>query len=202
MIFIVTAYRIEAEPFFNYFDFADDESAADYQIFRSDQAILGISGEGKRNAAELTELFISKHVKIEDRGRYTWLNFGIAGSGSHRYGSLVMANEVIDDTSGTRWPLPDWNLGVVSPATVKTVAKPANDYRKDLVYDMESSGMMSVLSTHSIEQSALVVKLISDAPKYPYHRLTKSDIVQLLKSVEGELHALIQRFEYAVKTAN
>lgn len=195
MKFIISAYRAEAELFLNFADFASDKSIHEFQVFRSGHAVLGISGEGKRQAEKLTELLVSRYVLEPGRESSRWFNFGVAGSGSHMPGSLVYANQVIDTETENRWELPPRDPGDVSVATLKTVPKPSREYQEGVIYDMEASGILGVLSRHSLTRQACFLKLISDGPAYPFHRVAKADILRLLNDAEQKLHPIIQAWQ-------
>ncbi|MCY4275813.1 MAG: hypothetical protein OXE41_10545, partial [Gammaproteobacteria bacterium] len=62
MIFTISAYRAEAESFLKISNFVADQSISEFQVFRSKHVVLGISGEGKRRAEQLTGLLISRYV--------------------------------------------------------------------------------------------------------------------------------------------
>ncbi|MYB34161.1 MAG: hypothetical protein F4X92_03365 [Gammaproteobacteria bacterium] len=192
MKFIISAYRAEAESLLSFSEFASDRSIREFQVFRSGYAVLGISGEGKRQAEKLTELLISRYVVELGMESSLWVNFGIAGSGSHMPGSLVYANPVIDMETGNQWQLFLRDTEDVPVATLKTVTRPSREYQEGVIYDMEASGMLSVLSRHSLIRQALVLKLISDGPDHPYHRITKSGILKLLSNGEQKLHSIIR----------
>ncbi len=191
MIFIITAYRAEAEPFLKTFDFDVDKSVGDFQVFRSEAMVLGISGEGKKYSAKLTESLISGYVHAAGIESSFWLNFGIAGSGSHRLGTLIYADQVIDAESNNLWDLSARDFLDFPVMTVKTVTRPSREYQEKVAYDMEASGILQALSKHSLTQQALVLKLITDGPDYPFHRVAKSDVLEFLTAAEQKLHSII-----------
>ncbi len=195
MKFIIIAYRAEAESFLNFSDFVSDTSIREYQVLRAGDTVLGISGEGKRNAENLTKLLIARYVLELGMESSLWFNFGVAGSGSHMPGSLVYASQVIDTETGNQWQLSSRDTGDVSVATLKTVAKPSEEYQEGMIYDMEASGILGVLSKHSLSRQALVLKLISDGPNQPFHRITKSDILKLLNDAEQKLCSIIHAWQ-------
>ena len=201
-MFIITAHQAEAKPFLDYFNFVLDDSVGEFWIFRSDEAILGISGQGKRRAFELTELLVSQYALAKARNDWLWLNFGIAGSGSHDLGSLVMADTVIDAAIGNRWKMPNRDLAGISAATLKTVAEPSDEYQRGIICDMESSGILRVLSEHSVVKNALILKLVSDVPDYPFHCVTKQDILTLIDAAKPRLHAVMQALQSARAAEN
>ncbi|MCY4228685.1 MAG: hypothetical protein OXF20_13545 [Gammaproteobacteria bacterium] len=195
MKFIISAYRAEAESLLDFSDFVFDKSIREFQVFRSGQAVLGISGEGKKQAEKLTALLISRYVLDLGVKSSLWFNFGVAGSGSHVPGSLVYASRVVDAETKNQWELLARDAGDVSVATLNTVTKPSNEYQEGMIYDMEASGILSALSSHSLARQALVLKLISDGPDYPFHCLTKSDIVKLLGDARQKLYSIIHALQ-------
>jgi len=198
VIFTISAYRAEAESFLKISNFVADQSISEFQVFRSKHVVLGISGEGKRRAEQLTGLLISRYVIELGLESSLWFNFGIAGSGSHELGSLVYANEVIDVETGTHWELSPRKTGNEVVATLNTVIEPSREYQEGMIYDMEASGILNMLSRHSLIRQALVLKLISDGSDHPFFCVTKSDIVKLLSDTEPKVrsifHALSQPY--------
>ncbi len=190
MKFIISAYRSEAEAFLNFSDFVADQSIHEFQVFRTERVILGISGEGKKQAERLTDLFISRYVHSEGVESSLWFNFGVAGSGSHQTGSLVYAHQVIDAETRNQWKLPYRKTGNDLAATLKTVDKPSQEYKEGVIYDMEASGILSVLSRHSLIHQVLIVKLISDGPEHPLNYVHQSDILKLLSEAGQQVHSI------------
>lgn len=190
-MFVITAFRIEAEPFIDYFDAVEDGPGQGYRLYRSEHAMIGVCGPGKSRAVILTRHLLSNYASSGGRGRWPWLNFGIAGSGSHECGALVWASAVVDAVSADAWRLPIWKFGDLPRATVETVPQPAEDYRKEVLYDMESSGIAAVLSEHSALERTAVLKLVSDGPEHPARDLGIQRIAQLVGQSESGIHALL-----------
>lgn len=191
---MITAFRIEAEPFIDYFGAVEDGPGQGYRFYRSEHAVIGVCGPGKRRAAILTRHLISDYAGSGGRDRWPWLNFGIAGSGSHECGALVCASTVVDAVSGKVWSLPTWKFGDIPRGTIETVPQPAEDYREEILYDMESSGIIAALSEHSALRRTAVVKLVSDGPGYPVRDLGIQRIVELIGQSESRIHALLDEF--------
>ncbi len=191
MLVVLTAFLPEARPFIESFGLHEQPRRSEGKVFFGPGVLLGVCGQGRRRAAGMTRLLIDQlHDRIV-RKDACWLNFGIAGSGSHDVGTMIIAHEVRDADSGEQWCLqPSFETGYPA-STVLTVSSPTDTYETGTVHEMEASGMMSALSGQIGRADAMVIKMISDGPGYPIQDLSVDVALSLLKRHRFRIEELI-----------
>jgi len=187
---IITAYKSEATPIIDALNLSPFSGNGQFPLYTRPGIRLGISGMGCHNAQRLVRyLQDSPGCKIETE---TWINFGIAGSADWEPGELVLAESVIDQSSGEKWILKHVVALNLPRACLCTVKSPQNDYDNNRVYDMEAAGIVSLLSDSKCCHSLVILKLISDGPENPVGKLTQNAIRKLIQTKKDDIIAAIQ----------
>ncbi len=205
MLNIITALKVEAAPLIEGLSLKP-QPLSKHSIFSGCGVQLGISGPGCANARALTRYFLGRqnpenqnpesHNPEYQRELTYWLNFGIAGSAVWEIGDLVLAHTVTDQSPGKTGK--NWTLGNginlnLPGAHICTVESPQAAYQGHNVYDMETAGMISVLSDWNLLERAFIVKIISDGPSKPVKSLTKQDLQQMIHGRKKDILAITEK---------
>ncbi|WP_423909350.1 hypothetical protein [Candidatus Spongiihabitans sp.] len=204
MLNIITALKAEAAPFIEGLSLKQ-QPLSKRLIFSGCGIQLAISGPGCTNARALTSYFLGRHNPENQNPEHQreltyWLNFGIAGSAAWEIGDLVLAHTVTDQSPGKTgqiWTLENGiNLNLPG-AHICTVESPQATYYGHNVYDMETAGMISVLSDRNLLGRAFIVKIISDGPSKPVESLTKQDLQQMIHGRKKDILAITEKIHSA-----
>ncbi|QCX33261.1 5'-methylthioadenosine/S-adenosylhomocysteine nucleosidase [Caloramator sp. E03] len=165
MVFIVTALMLEASPLIEYFSLKKDMKINNYQVYKNSDIALVISGVGKiKSAMAAIYLLSTFKSKKED----ILINIGFCGTNSLKYalGELIAINKVKDMDTGKDY-YPDVYFGKNIPKeTLCCSSKPIfkEDYKedKDMLFDMESVGIMEAGQKFLYTHNTVILKIISD----------------------------------------
>lgn len=172
MILIVTALRIEAVPFIDYYKLKRDMTFKRYEVFKSrdDSVTLLITRPGKLQAAiALTELLTCYDITPYDY----MINIGICGCFSApdilRTPPVYLCHSILDHDTGRRY-YPD--MSVAHPfkeADLETFSVAVNSNNSDQVsaalVDMEASALFEAGNYHFTTGQMFFVKIPSDTLK-------------------------------------
>lgn len=197
MLNIITALKAEAAPIIAGLSLKPLPLSADYCIFSGHGVRLGISGMGCDKVGILTDYFLAQNNPAYRHETVYWLNFGMAGSAVWKIGELVLAKTVTEQSTGKIWTL---GLGINSGINfnlptghICTVQSPQAICQGNKVYDMEASGMVSLLSERNLLEHTFIVKIISDGPSRPLESLTKHDLQHTLNDRKKEILAITRK---------
>lgn len=166
---LITATRMEAEPFIKIFDMKEIEKKP-FSIYEGKDFLLGISGIGKANAAMGTAYCCVNYQP----GNI--LNAGAAGAvdENHQVGSIYQVEKTIEPDrphlrSNTPWIQTPDTLEGFNNAVLATQDKPINDvetFKKlsdsaDLV-DMEGASVLQ--AARRFNSRCYLFKFVSDTP--------------------------------------
>ena len=136
-----------------------------------------ISGIGQSRAGKATK-YLSD---VSDAKRWTvWVNIGMAGSNTGKYGELFLVDKVTQDrTKNCFYP------GTAVKTTLKktallTVDKPLFNYSEVDLVDMEAAAFVMVASKMSCRELILVMKVVSDGPNNSINNLTAQRASELI----------------------
>jgi adenosylhomocysteine nucleosidase len=163
LIDIVTALHCEAKPLITKFNLKKDTASTKFDLFRSSDVSLIVSGMGKIRSAAATTFLLHTGGVPE-----AVVNIGICGSANAHWklGSLFVINKVTDHASGREF-YPDlvYKFGLEESA-VETFDKPVvmeNISGMDLgLVDMEASGFFQSASLFLESHRIVCLKIISD----------------------------------------
>jgi nucleoside phosphorylase len=167
MIFIITALKLEANAFIDYYQLKKDPLSDIFPIYSNETIKLIISGVGKIQSSMAT-LYLYTHFKSLAKKPTLLINAGFCGSSTLKYplGTLLRFNKVTDlDNNRDYYPdvLSNTNIPVEQLNCVSKVVR-KNDSSKNgqSFYDMESTGIIEAskkfLNTHQV----IILKIISD----------------------------------------
>lgn len=191
MLVVLTAFLPEARPFIEFFGLREQPRIDGGRIFSGPGVLLGVSGQGRKRAATMTRSLLGQLADETVRKEACWLNFGIAGSGAFEIGTMVSANAVRDGESARQWCLQPFVETGYLTGTVLTVSSPSDAYESGAVYEMEASGMVSVLSDQIGPTNVMVVKMISDGPGLPVQDLSAGVVRSLLDRYRSRIEELM-----------
>lgn len=161
MIYLVTALMIEASPFINKYKLKKDMGLNEFQVFRSDEVVLIITGVGKIKAAMgLVYLFSQYGITRKD----IVVNIGLCGSLALPVGTLIIADKITDhDTKRDYYPdiLTEGFMRRKLVCYSHVVSKDEIT-KDDIIVDMESAGIMEAAYKFVNAHQIVVCKIVSD----------------------------------------
>lgn len=156
---LVVALPAEARPLVSHLGLEREPSAGSFATYRRDDAVLVVSGVGKRAAQAATGHLFARTGEVRDA---LWLNLGIAGHATRGLGEVVLAHKVVDAASGRCW-YPPWVLDPpCATGEVRTVEAVEESYAEDALYEMESAGFFAAASRFATAELVQAVKVVSD----------------------------------------
>lgn len=126
-----------------------------------------------------------------------WLNIGIAGSRAFEIGDAVLAQRIIDNTTGQRfYPGLCFPLPLSSTcADVVSVTSPEANYPTSSVYDMEAAGFYSAALRFTTSELIHSLKIISDNPARTVDKIDEKVVVELMTQRLPEIQQLIEQLD-------
>ena len=165
MIYICTFMYKEAVSFIKQLNLKKDFTHMKFDIFRSEEAMLVISGIGKVRAAIAVAYLLGKN----EPGKFDLLaNIGICGAGNPgiAVGKVFYCNKIIDnDTKMTFYPdmLFKHPFDEASIETFsKLVSRPDEESLEGYLADMEASGVFQAASVFLRPHQLVFIKVVSD----------------------------------------
>ena len=145
---IISAFYKEVAPIIKYYNLKKENSP--FEIFKSDEIIVIISGIGKLNSAIVTTYLLSNY-EID-----FCINFGIAGSSKFKVGEIFMINKI------NKKLYPDILYSHPFKETfIECFDKIKTDGEFNLV-DMESEGFFKAATKFMPLENIFIIKIVSD----------------------------------------
>ncbi|VAX10115.1 hypothetical protein MNBD_GAMMA26-1296 [hydrothermal vent metagenome] len=186
---LVVALPAEARPLINHFGLRRQQPDGAFPIYRNEQVSLVLSGVGKQASAAATRcLFEGNDLATGS----IWINIGIAGHACRPVGDIILANNVVDETTGQHW-MPQ--LGFVPPCDLDmltTLNQPDNDYARPGAFDMEAAGFLAAAG-----QKAYCLKIISDNKNNQSRGIKGKVVSQLVMAQLGILDRFIKQLSHS-----
>lgn len=133
-------------------------------------------------------------VQLQIPKHWCWLNLGIAGSGVHARGSWVLANRVLDESSGlVAFLRPPQSLGLVRDC-VRTVAQPTNAHQQSGVLEMEASGFVAAARRFTSLEQIAVAKLVVDTDEDELAQINKSTMLRFCADNVSQIYPWIEYY--------
>lgn len=182
MIFICTAMHCEASPFIKHFRLKKDFESQKFQIYKSKEVILIITGIGKIESAIAVTYLLTKY---EPTDADFLINVGICGTSDENIGigTAFLCNKIIDhDTKRNVYP----DMLFKHPfreASIETCSTAVNDeeaYIKGQLVDMEASAVYLSARVFLKMHQMLFIKIVSDHLK-GLEQLNRDFISQLIE---------------------
>ena len=192
-LFVVAALPSEARPLVNHWGLKRLSSGGPYPVYQSacGARSLIVSGVGKVAAAAAVG-YLAGHIGAKRSD--AWLNVGIAGSGEHGLGTLVVGHKVVDVGAAKSWYPSQLFQGPrlrrYLSAVIRTFEEEVTDYPGDGVVEMEAAGFVGAAMRHSSVELVQVVKVVSDTPEEPASGITPEGVSALITDKLEEITAL------------
>ncbi len=164
MIYISVSMYIEAQPFVKKLNLKKDFRFKKFEVFKSNEVILIITGVGKiKSAIALTYLFSKYEIKSSD----LFINIGVAGSIDKNIliVSLFICNKIIDNDKNKTF-YPDMILKhpfkETSIETFSSIVDKSNLNIKGILIDMEAAGLYQAALVFMEPHQIIFIKIVSD----------------------------------------
>ncbi len=190
MIRIVVALPAEARPLIQYFELKPPVFQGLFPIYRNDRITLVVSGIGKMAAAAATSYLYAISGEHRNCG---WLNVGVAGHAYRNCGQGLLANRIMDKTTGRCWHPHNLLSLPFEDAPLVTVDMPETEYPGEMMYDMEAAGYYFVACRCSSLELIQCYKIISDNRCVSTVTVTPNRIGQLMVDHLENIGTLLQR---------
>jgi len=187
LICLVTAMTAEARPLVDEFQLSALPQRG-LNAWIGDGVCLLQTGMGAQRAAARIDTLLSVQSGIN-----AFVNVGIAG-GNHPLGSVVLADTIIDNSTGKQWfpHLPPHPVASdLANCAVISVAEPSSDYRNDSVFDMEAAAVIKIASQHTDLSRIQAIKVVSDNHDQPLSNFSVKDVSPLMQNTLPGVHALV-----------
>lgn len=158
-------------------------------LFRGNGLDLLVSGPGRARARRVVESLAGQQGSTTQSG---WLNVGIAGHASLPPGTCLLAQEILESSTGRSWsPTIPFRIDCPTVA-VCTVDRPETEYATDAAYDMEASGFFA--AAHRVSRPGLVqvLKVVSDNRGDDLSRLTADRVESLVRAACPTISELLR----------
>lgn len=159
MIYVVVALAAEARPLVSHFRLQKVDELEPLPIYRRADLALIVAGVGKDSMAASV---VAMAEAIPPGEHSAWLNVGVAGHRDREIGTAVLVEQVIDEGTGTPFPLsppPDVHL---QTGEVRTVEHVETRYETEALYDMEAAGFCRETADLTSAELIQVLKIVSD----------------------------------------
>jgi len=177
MLNIVVALPEEARPLVRYFKLQRCHDIRHFALYRNNDMQLIVSGIGKLASVTATGFLAGLTINKPA----AWLNLGVAGGDVGPIGEIVLANEIVDSVSNTKF-YPSICFEVPMKLTrVVTVTDPDTNYIDNAVFDMEASGFYGAALRFSTAELIHSVKIVSDNSNNSVDNLTKENVSELIE---------------------
>ena len=176
----VCALKTEAAPIIAHLKMRKIDQKSPFDIYKdaSDKNWLTISGIGQVNASAATvNLF---HLSNSPKWSI-WINIGVAGGNMGSYGTLFLVDKVLQDNTKNKFYLGVAKGIIENRASLLTVDKERTDYKDNIIFDMEGAGFVQTAKKLVAKELIVVLKIISDGPRFPIKKLNKDKVSLLVK---------------------
>ena len=195
----VVAFHAEARPIIDRYKLSRLKDGRElFPIYANGDGsvVLVLSGAGKVGSAAATA-WLAAYTGDTSTSE-VWINFGIAGGGKGLYGEVFLASAIRDESSGKRWFPSQIVKGRKCPQriAIESVDSPREDYRDDLLFEMESAGFYPIAMKQAGIEFSQVVKVVSDDFDHPVSQISKQQVSRLcenaLSQIDTWLDALLE----------
>ena len=188
----VTALPAEAKPVRRHFRLERDNRFRERPVYRRANLMLVISGTGRQAAWDTVRWCRTSGLAAAED---IWINLGIGGHQTHNLGQAVLADEVVESSTGKRWICNASHTPLWVTGRVVTLAAPEFDYRNGAVYDMEAAGFLEAVEQYGSLRHAYCLKVVSDNAIHGIDEINGQRVSRLLGDTLPALEHLLQRAE-------
>ena len=173
----VVAFKGEAQPLIDFYQLAKMNDSP-YPLFRNAQHSLVISGLGRDRAVSATTAL----HQVTNKPNLGWMNLGIAGHGSLKFGEAFIAGKITDDSKDESFYPPQIFEHSFAVSCLQTCFKPCSNYQPDLGYDMEAHAFYRTACQFSIRELVQVIKIVSDNPDHDLNQVNPKEVSAMIET--------------------
>jgi nucleoside phosphorylase len=189
---LLVALPAEAKPLIRAFDLKRLQPDGTFPCYGRGALTLVLSGPGR--AAAGSAVAYMRDLSADSHSH--WINLGIAGHARLRPGDCLLADSVLDATTGEHWLLtPMAGLPGVDVGPLRCVPHAETRYAQTAAYDMESAAIARVLDRVHALSRLQVLKVVSDNPHNPSRRINAKMVGELIEGCLPTLDALMRRLQ-------
>ncbi|MCG8413963.1 MAG: hypothetical protein MI746_07070 [Pseudomonadales bacterium] len=182
---LVIAHKLEAKPLIALFDMR--QISRDPAIYEGSKLRLIVSGQGQHWAQEAVNFLAQQN---QAQTIQAWMNIGIAGHQTLDLGRPLLANKIINRSSGEAvYPAP--LLAIKQVGELHTVDEPELNYPQNVAYDMEAFGFFQAATAHTNLELVQSLKIISDNLAHSADRITPDKVLQLFQTNTDLINSLV-----------
>ncbi len=188
---LVVALMVEAKPFIDKLKLSHDAKHSTFKIYTSDNGNINliVSGIGRNNAAAATA-YLGAITSAQHDAAF-WINAGIAGHSSLPVGDVVIANKLLERSTGRTFYPSVYPVSFTS-TLLTTVDQPETSYLEQSAFDMEASAFAAAASKFSPLEFIQCVKVISDNIESGVESVSKGSIEQAAQTLVAAVNELIE----------
>ena len=189
----VCALKAEAIPIIEYLKMSRTNQNSPFEIYKdsTEKNWLVVSGIGQVNAAAAA---INLHYLSGSSKWAVWVNLGIAGGHIGAYGSFFLVDNVTQAGTNLTFYLTHAKGIREKRAGLLTVDKVNSQYDDNLLFDMEGGGFVQAVTKLVSKELIVVLKIISDGPKFPIQALTRDKISDLVRQNMNSIEDTVSKF--------
>jgi nucleoside phosphorylase len=192
MLIWICALHCEAKPVIDRYRLKKSHDESAFDVYYGDGMACVVSGIGKVASAAASAWVAALHANEAALG---WINLGVAGAAEHDIGELFLLDKIVDGDSGQAfYPVPV-SASAQRGGTCLTLNRPGQDYREDVLFDMEASGFMQSALRFSSAELIQVLKVISDNRQRQTgldRRRVSELIAKNIEAIAGQANGLIR----------
>ncbi len=183
---LIVAHTLEALPLVSMFSMR--KVSSDPPAYENESGLrLLVCGQGQQCAADALHALADKN----DESNCAWLNVGIAGHQSMEIGSCIVANKIVQRSSGARfYPIPFRHE--LAAGELHTVDQTELSYPDDVAYDMEAAGFFEAASQISTLELVQCVKIVSDNAKSGVENINKQFVRELFEANQSAISGFVK----------
>ncbi|WP_434642445.1 nucleoside phosphorylase [Thermoanaerobacterium thermosaccharolyticum] len=162
MVYMAVSLYVEAKPIIEYYDLRKDLDDRFYQIFKSDNMTLIITGVGKIACAVATSHILSRNLLFDED---IVINMGICGAKNDvQIGTAYIINKIKDASTGKDYYTDVLLKHEFYENSIETFDKPIEDASEleEALCDMESSGFYLSATKYVEQHRIFLIKVVSD----------------------------------------
>ncbi|MBE0068663.1 nucleoside phosphorylase [Thermoanaerobacterium thermosaccharolyticum] len=193
MVYISVSMYVEAKPIIDYYNLKKDVDERFYQIFKSDNMRLIITGVGKVNCAAATSHLLAK---IPPGDGDIVVNIGVCGAkDGFVVGTPYLINKIKDASTGRDYYTDVLLKHDFKECSIETFDKPLfnQDFLEEDLCDMESSGFYVSASKYVEQHRIFLIKVVSD--RVGIDTVSKDDVLKFIQNNIEKIDAFIKNAE-------
>jgi hypothetical protein len=200
MVYISVSLYVEAKPIIEYYDLKKDMYDRFYQIFKSDNMTLIITGVGKIACAAATSHILSKNLLFDED---IVINIGICGAKNDvQIGTPYLINKIKDASTGKDYYTDVLLKHEFYENSIETFDKPVEDVSEleEALCDMESSGFYLSASKYVEQHRIFLIKVVSD--RIGVDIVDKNVVSSIIEKNLDKIDVFIKRAQDFMKNEN